>query len=281
MLIDYIPRHTYGIAASYRDGKIISVIAGVQIFADNSLKLRFPKTNPFKRRDTITIHLDNRTGVDTYDADLKVYRCSYKGSIVDSGDDEARIIPLEYSLVYSHQVVESYKAPVFEYSEDPRPAVPVPESPLKSLSMADGNEEENKLGVLVTKSVDFPQTSVMAFLNTVDDDIFIITRGATRKAHNLHRDSDCYFAIDHRANFVFENAYEWNYTIIKGRAFTIPPRNPIFHDIQQKFVEKNPWELVFFGAPDIELFHIEPDEIMCPEKYAGLRVAQRQLNYSG
>ena len=266
MLSNYLPRRTYTVATSYEKGDIIALVGAAEINNDNTIKLTFPKINPFRNHNTITLHLDNRTGVESLNADLRVYRCSYKGSIIESGEYTALVAPLEYQLIYSTNVVEQFKSPVFQYSEDPRPEYELQESELKELSLVDDKEHSNKLGVLITKSIDLPHTTVMSFLSTTVDDIFLITMKGYRKSHNLHCDPTCCFAIDHRATYLFEKAYDWNYTIIKGRAYQISKENPLFAVIQRKFIEKNPWELVFFSSPDIEMLHIQPTEIICPEK---------------
>jgi hypothetical protein len=108
----------------------------------------------------------------------------------------------------------------------------------------------------------------MAFLSSKDDDIFVISHEGSFKSSLIHRDDRCMFAIDHRASYNFERRYEWNYTILKARAEIVEKDDPSFREIQSMFVEKNPWELPFFSDPKAELFHLEPLEIMCPEKYA-------------
>ncbi len=267
MLTNYLPRKTFTVTAAYEDGEIVSLVAAAAIRDDGTLAVTFPKENPYRNRKTLTLHLDNRTGVESFDPDLRVYRCSYKGSIVESKENSALIAPLEYQLVYSSRVIEQFKSPVFRYAEDARPERPLRESALRELALVDDHEHSNKLGVLITKSVGQPHTTVMAFLSTTEDDIFLITIKGNRKSRNLHCDSDCCFAIDHRSTYLFEKAYDWNYTIIKGTAFQISKENPLFPVIQRKFIEKNPWELAFFSSPDIEMFHIKPREILCPDKF--------------
>ncbi len=267
MLLNYIPRKTYAVAAAYEYEEIVSLVAGAEIYGDNTIRLHFPKRNPFLNHKSLTLHLDNRTGVESFDADLRVYRCSYKGALVESDEYSALISPLEYQVVYSSRIVDQYKAPVFVYPEDTRTENEIEETALKELVLLDEKEHGNKLGVLITKNINIPHTTVMAFLSTIDDDIFIITHRGTRKSVNLHRDSRCCFAIDHRSTFLFEKAYEWNYTIVKGVANKISVDNEMFSIIQQKLIEKNPWELVFFSSPLIEMYHIKPVEILCPDTF--------------
>jgi len=78
------------------------------------------------------------------------------------------------------------------------------------------------------------------------------------------------FAIDHRANYHFEKAYDWNYAIIKGTASFVPRSHPHFNTIQEEFITKNPWEMAFFTDPKVLMYHIEPLELVCPEKYSRL-----------
>ena len=43
----------------------------------------------------MTLHLDNRTGVDELDAELRVYRASYKGRGVETDDNWVMVDPVE------------------------------------------------------------------------------------------------------------------------------------------------------------------------------------------
>ncbi len=71
-----------GVAATYVDpaSKETGVcITGVEIQAGDELLLSFPKGHQLAVGEKITLHLDNRTGVDEYDASLSNLRVSYKG----------------------------------------------------------------------------------------------------------------------------------------------------------------------------------------------------------
>lgn len=266
MIVEYIPRKTYAVAAAYRDDDVAAAVAGAVIRDDGYVNLKFPRGNPYRAGQGITLHLDNRTGVETFDSDLRVYRCSYRGAVVESGAETALVAPLDYQVVYSTRVVESFASPAFGDPAEARPPVELAETPLGSLELPDEKEHHNKLGVLVTRAAEHPRTTLMAFLSTAADDIFLITQRGSRKAENLRRDPRCCFAIDHRSTFLFEKAYEWNFTIVKGRAYRISPDNPLFGPIQATFVEKNPWETAFFSDPTIEMYHIAPEELICPDK---------------
>jgi hypothetical protein len=265
MLLKYLPQQTYAIAAGYRNDKIIAVVAGALINEDNSIRLIFPKGNPFKTNQRITLHLDNRTGAEAFSVELRVYRCSYKGLMAEAEKDACLVTPLEYDLRFSNRSAEFFKAPAYEYPQDKRGEEIIEKAELTETPVTDDKEEKNKLGVWITKAEDQPHTTVMAFLSTSKDDIFVISHKDSFKSRLVHRDADCCFAIDHRANYVFEKAYDWNYTIISGRVREVPHGSPLFFDIQNMFVEKNPWEFVFFTAPDMELFCLSPEEILTPD----------------
>ena len=47
-------------------------ICGVSIKPDETLELHFPKGHPLYPQAKLTVHLDNRTGVDEYDASLRL-----------------------------------------------------------------------------------------------------------------------------------------------------------------------------------------------------------------
>jgi hypothetical protein len=98
------------------------------------------------------------------------------------------------------------------------------------------------------------------------DDILIITHNDSFKSKNIHRDSGCVFAIDHRSSYIFEKRIEWNYTLIKGSIQQVSRGNPAFKKIQTMFIDKNPWEYAFFSDERVEMFYIKPLAIMCPEK---------------
>jgi hypothetical protein len=265
MLLNYLPGQTYAIAAGYIDDAIIAAVAGALINEDNSIRLIFPKGNPFKAGQKITLHLDNRTGAEAFSAELRVYRCSYKALITSAEKGECRVTPLEYDLRFADKSAEFFKAPAYEYPEDKRSEAITEKAKLTEAIITDDREEKNKLGVWITKAADQPHTTVMAFLSTSKDDIFIISHRDSFKSRLIHRDADCCFAIDHRANYVFERAYDWNYTILSGKAREIPHGSELFVDIQHKFVEKNPWEFAFFTAPNMELFCLSPEKILTPD----------------
>ena len=80
----------------------------------------------------------------------------------------------------------------------------------------------------------------------------------------LMRESHCFFTIDERAKFTFEQAIEWNYTIIEGDAHQIAHGSALFESVRQAFIDKNPWELPFFLREDLEMYHIRCQRVVCP-----------------
>ena len=263
----YIPRRTYAVVSGYRGDELVSVIAGAIIGDDDRLRLHFPKTNPFTVGQKVTIHLDDRTGVEEFTPELKVHRCSYKGIVTAASATGAETVPEEYELKYSNQTLIVFKAPGYAFPPDNRPERALGISTLDEAAAPNPDEQENKLGVWITRAAERPHTTVMAFLSSKNDDIFLISHSGTFKSKNVHRDARCLYAIDHRSSYHFEKAIEWNYTFIRGTASVIPRGTPLFDAVQNLFVEKNPWELLFFTDPKVEMFHIKPEEVMCPEKY--------------
>jgi len=85
----------------------------------------------------------------------------------------------------------------------------------------------------------------LAFLSTVEDDVFFITLPRTFKSQVLSRNSHCFFTIDERAKFTFEQALEWNYTLIEAKAHLVNKTPAIYERIRNKFILKNPWETGF------------------------------------
>lgn len=264
MINEYIPNKTYAIVTSYKNNKIVGIVAGAVINSDNTISLSFPVKNPFENNQKVTLHIDDRTGIEIFTHDLNVHRCSYKAVISNCTVSSALAKPVEFQLNYKHDIVESFNAPNYKYPVDNRENLKLPETTLDSFIQPNELETDNKLGVWSTAALERPHTTVMAFLSSVDDDIFLISHKDSLKSKMVNRDNSCIFAIDHRSSFHFEKAYEWNYTIIMGEAFSIPRSNKMFNMIQQQFIEKNPWEVMFFSNPDIEMYHIKPIEIICP-----------------
>lgn len=241
-------------------------ICGARILSDTQVSLILPHGHKFVANELVTVHLDNRTGVSEYDADLRVYRASFKARVNSIEEHSVLIDAVEYQLIYGISVEKEYREQGYEFPVDNRPSSVLPYSPLVEVPTIDLDENDNKIGILFTYAQQQPHSTVMAFLSTVDDDIFFITFRGTFKEQLLSRDNRCYFAIDSRATFTFEEAIEWNYSIIEGDVYEIPKSSPIFVDVQEKFIMKNPWEMGFFSHPDVMMFHLKPRHVVCPTK---------------
>lgn len=261
-----VGRHLLAVLGTYQhsgDGMDV-YICGVDVVSDERLKVRFPLGHQLSVGQKVTLHLDNRTGISDYDAELHVYRLSYKGQIRELSEHEAIIDALEYQVFYGIAVEKAFRQIGYQFPSDERQSQPLPVSLLEEVAQVDQEEHENKIGVLLTYAEAQPHTTVMAFLSTVNDDIFFITLPGTFKSQLLKKDNRCYFAIDSRATFTFEQAVQWNYSIIQGRVAQVVPSNPIFAHIRELFIHKNPWEVGFFSHPEIELYHLKPEHVICP-----------------
>lgn len=264
-LISILPRKGITIISGLRNNRIDSFVAIYELAQNDTVKVSFPKGHRFQIGQNVTLHLDNRSGVDEYDADLRVYRLSYKGTVTGCDSQFIIIAPDEYMVFYSNECVMKYVSDDFVY-DDFNQSIPLPESPANTDDLNwNEREYENKLGVLITKLPSRPHSSLMAFISNKNDDIFLITFKSLFKSKALHFNNHCCFAIDHRAEFVFEKAYDWNYTIIEAKAYGISEDNPLFKEIQYHFVQKNPWEASFFLSPEIEMYHLKPQKILLPE----------------
>ena len=166
----------------------------------------------------MTLHLDNRTGVDELDAELRVYRASYKGRVVETDDNWVMVDRVEYVLIHSVRAVEEYREPGYAFPADTRPARDMPLSPLRHLGTVEEKDHHNKVGVLTTLAQGQPHTTVLAFLSSLQDDVFLISMPGTFKSQVLKREPRCFFTIDERAKFSFEQSIEWNYTNMEMRA---------------------------------------------------------------
>lgn len=269
-LSDLIGQSVLGVLGTYaspESGEPMDVyICGVEVLSDKRLRLIFPKGHRLQAQQLVTLHLDNRTGVSEYDADLKVNRLSFKGVVARTHDNEVLVDAEEYQVFYGASVIKEYRAAGYDFAQDSRLAQPLPLTPLDTLPRIDDSEHDNKIGVLLTFAPNRPHTTVMAFLSTQDDDVFFITLPSTYKSQLLSRDNRCYFAIDSRATFTFEQAIEWNYSIISGQVYQVAKPSAQFAEIQQAFIAKNPWEVGFFTHPDIEMYHLKAQRVVCPKR---------------
>ncbi|GGY24465.1 hypothetical protein [Paludibacterium paludis] len=260
----FIGKQVLGVLAFYRHGKTIIHICCVYPLFDNSLKIFFPRGHSLVLGDFATIHLDNRTGVYEFDSDIKVYRASYKGHVSEVDGDWLTLTARECIVVHGMSPVLSLKEPGYEFPKDCRPERAISKSPLNTIPKFADKDFPNKVGVLVTEAIEQPHTTVLAFLSSEDDDIFLITFPETFKSKLLKRSAHCYFVMDERASYTFEKSIEWNYTIIEGEAYSIERSDPVFEEVRQAFIDKNPWELPFFIRQDLEMYHIKREKIVFP-----------------
>lgn len=264
-LLSFLGSPILGVTAAYTERGTTSVlICGVTIEPDERLQLWFPKGHPFRIGQKITLHLDNRTGVDEYDAGLHVYRTSYKGLCAHIEDTRVWLEPRHFELSYGNRVIHAFNTPDYKHPPDTRPAIPFRDTPLTEVPIPDMSEAENKIGILVTEAMDQPHTTVLAFLSTPEDDIFFISFTDTLKSQILARNHYCHFAIDARGVFTYTQAIEWNYSIIEADVYAVPPGHPLFEPVRELFVFKNPWEVGFFSAPNVEMFHLKPRSVILP-----------------
>ncbi|HET8598520.1 MAG TPA: hypothetical protein VFM22_12240 [Castellaniella sp.] len=256
-LRDYLGEQTLGVLASYQGHGLVHHIGVVYPRSDNALQVFIPKGHALARGSRVTLHLDNRTGVDELDAELKVYRTSYKGQVTGVDENWVTVRPVEYMLIHGLRAVEQYRMPGYDFPADRRPESSLPVTPLQRLGPVQEKEHHNKVGILTTMAVDQPHTTVLAFLNTEADDVFLISVPGTFKLLQLRRDPRCFFTIDERAKFTFEQAVHWNYTILEMRAFQVPAALPLYEQVRTAFILKNPWEAGFFGMDGLEMVHLK------------------------
>lgn len=264
-----LPTRLVGVCAGYRDQALVAAVAAVTLKDSDGLVLDFPKTNPFREGDAVTVHLDDRLGSEIYSVELRVHRMSWRGRIASVKGLRADAVALDGEVIYGTRVVAEVRTPGYQRAADPRPDRPLEASGLTRAPLADEGERSNKLGVLITRGADRPHTTVMAFLSTRADDVFLVTMRNSFKYQLLLKDPRTAFALDHRASFVFERQVDWNYTILETRARRIDRGSTLFGALQAEFVAKNPWEEAFFSHPEAEMLHLEPlrivqQDVLCP-----------------
>ncbi len=64
-LRDYLSERTFSVVSAYAGNGLIAQVAACYIHEDSNLSLRFPKWHSFAVGSRVTVHLDNRTGVET------------------------------------------------------------------------------------------------------------------------------------------------------------------------------------------------------------------------
>ena len=262
-LQDYLGEQLLGVLASYQPQGIVHHIGVVYPRRSNLLQVFIPKGHTLAAGSLVTLHLDNRTGVDELDAELRVYRASYKGRVVHTDESWATVEPVEFMLIHGTRVVEEFRAPGYAFPTDARPVIDMPLTPLQKLAAVEEKDHHNKVGVLTTLAEGQPHTTVLAFLTSEDDDVFLISMPGTFKSQVLKREPRCFFTIDERAKFTFEQAIEWNYTILETRAHLVPASSPVHEQIRTAFILKNPWEAAFFMSTDLEMFHLQRVAVVC------------------
>lgn len=262
-LQDYLGEQLLGVLASYQPQGIVHHIGVVYPRRNDQLQVFIPKGHALAEGSLVTLHLDNRTGVDELDAELHVYRTSYKGRIARTDENWAIVEPVEFMLIHGTRVVEQYREPEYAFPADPRPLAAMPLTPLQQLAPVEEKDHHNKVGVLTTLAQGQPHTTVLAFLTSQDDDVFLISMPGTFKSQVLKRNPRCFFTIDERAKFTFEQAIEWNYTILETHAHLVPRESPVHEQIRTAFILKNPWEAGFFMSTELEMFHLRRVAVVC------------------
>ena len=255
-LKDYLGEQLLGVLASYQAQGLVHHIGVVYPRSNDELKVFIPKGHALAVGSLVTLHLDNRTGIDEFDAELRVYRASYKGRVAHADENWISVNPMECMLVHGLRVVEELREDGYTYPHDPRPWQALPPSPLSRLGAIEEKDHANKVGVLTTLAQGQPHTTVLAFLTSEDDDVFLISEPGTFKLDLLHRNPRCFFTIDERAKFTFDQTIDWNYTILESVAHAVPPSSPLYAQVRQAFVLKNPWETDFFSLEGLEMLHL-------------------------
>ncbi|QXL84498.1 hypothetical protein [Comamonas sp. NLF-1-9] len=255
-LKDYLGEQFLGILASYQGRGIVHHIGVVYLRRNDQIRFFIPRGHALAMDSLVTLHLDNRTGVDELDAELRVYRASYKGRIVHIDENWITVDPLECQLVHGLKLIEDIRAPGYEYPEDTRAAQALPLATLSAMAPPEEKDHENKVGVLTTLTPEQPHTTVLAFLTSEDDDVFLIIEPGTFKLSVLARDPRCFFVIDERAKFTFDEAIHWNYTIMESVAHEIPKGTPLYEQVRTAFIIKNPWEAGFFMLDGLTMLHL-------------------------
>lgn len=262
-----------GIVAAYHDvpgslgeRPLLSGVGNVKILEDDRLIVSFEDCLGLKKGMPVTVHLDNRTGSEEYDVNLRVYRSSYKGSIIERNGSEIVIRPEHYELSFSskHALVYNrpgYLHPSFEDQGDSKD-VPVgrPVPPFE----ASPEDAYNQVGVLISRAPVRPHTTLMAFHSIANDDVFLVTWKSTLKYKILAANPHAYYAIDNRSTFTFDHHPQFNYTIIDAKVRQVDKKDPHHDELVARFIKKNPFEQSFFASDEAVLLHLETQKLVSP-----------------
>lgn len=258
MLRDYLPRQTYAVVGTYREGALLVAVAAAQIDDDDRIVLQTPNPHRFVEGDSVVVHLDNRLQVTRYTPELKVYRTSVKAMVVDATEFGLVVTAQQYQVFYSRNSVETFEAPDFSWPEDNRPLRALPVSDLTTLPADWEAESGAHLGILITKGLIRPHSTVMAYLAAQSGDLFLITDPSSRKGQNLVRDPQGVFAADFRSQYDLSKPVDWAYRICSVRVTVVPRNRPVFERVRDRFLQKNPWEGAFWADPSSVLLHLVP-----------------------
>ncbi|MCG8480275.1 MAG: hypothetical protein MI724_14355 [Spirochaetales bacterium] len=264
VLAHYIGREQLGVFASWTASGARLGVARVAVGADDTLQLFVEDCLDVEAGQAVTIHLDNRTGVEEYDADLKVYRSSYKGRITRVSPGRMTVEPEHFELIYGVAPAAVWSAPGYEHPPIGETADAIlPGDPVPPFDAAP-EDAYNRVGVLITSAPVRPHTTLMAFHAMTEDRIFLVTWRSSLKYRLLRRDARCWFAIDNRNTFTFEKHPKFNYTIIETRARRIADDHPRHDEVVRRFLEKSPFEQGFFLHPEAVLLYLEPVKVVHP-----------------
>ena len=266
LLSQLVGEHVVGVLGTYPPGKadMDVYVCGVDVIDDTGLKLRFSAGHHLLPNQLITLHLDNRSNHTAYDEDLHVHRASFKGLVTRVSEFFVWVEAEQYQVFHGKECEKEYHSLSYQFPSDSREVVHLEHSPLQKVPVPDVLCHENKAGILLTYAQRQPHTTVLAYLSTYDDDIFFVTFPSTFKSELLKRNHQCYFVIDGRAASSVEKATECEYCIIRGEVYEVPRASLLFSHLQQVFVNKNPYEKVFFNHPEVEMYHLISDHLTCP-----------------
>lgn len=259
LLRDFLPRHGYGVVGVYREESLVVEVVGLRIDDDDGLLLQFPREQPLRVGDAVTVQLDNRMDVARLSAKKPVHRTSYRGTVTEADAGTASVVPAGFQLFYSDHLVAPFPALDPGPRPDPRPVVPLVPTTRTSLDERSDAEAGSSLGVLFTRALGRPHSTVMAFLSSRDGDIFLITDPGSFKVQQLLRDPRVAFAVDFRATYDLSRPLDWSYRIQTFRALVVPRSAGLFQTVQDRFIAKSPWEGAFFSDPSSLLVHLAPE----------------------
>jgi hypothetical protein len=119
---------------------------------------------------------------------------------------------------------------------------------------------QEHVAVLVTCGDRWPTANLQAFAETPELEILFIMNGAAEKFQNLTKHPEATVLLDARDVGKVET-FDVTRAWIQGLASEVPKGGPEWERLKAMFLEKNPFEAVFFNDDGLKMIRIKPRRV--------------------